>query len=197
VKRSAAHRARLLIFVKESRPGRVKSRLARGIGAIGAAWWQRHQAARTIRHLASDPRWETWLAVSPDREGLTSRVWPAHFPRWPQGPGDLGARMGRAFRAFPPGPLAIVGADIPDLGPRHVAAAFAALGAHDAAFCPTYDGGYCLIALKRSPRCAPAGIFAGVRWSSEHALEDTLGRLGAARIALLERLRDVDEVDDL
>jgi len=190
-------RRRVLIFLKEPRAGRVKTRLARGIGSVRAAWWQRHQAARLIRRLAADPRWETWLAVTPDAEGLASRVWPAHLPRWPQGGGDLGVRMGRAFRGFPPGPLVIVGADIPDLGPDHVAAAFAALGDHEAAFCPTYDGGYCLIALKRSPRRAPVGLFEGVRWSTEHALSDTLASLGGGKVALLETLRDVDDAVDL
>jgi len=197
MKADPPYRSRLLIFVKEPRPGRVKTRLARGIGPVRAAWWQRHQAARLIRRLAADPRWETWLAVSPDREGLASRVWPAHLPCWPQGAGDLGARMGRAIREFPPGPLVIVGADVPDLGARHVAAAFRALGAHDAALGPTLDGGYYLIALQRSPRRMPPGLFAGVRWSTEHALGDTLASLGGSKVALLETLRDVDEAADL
>lgn len=197
MKAGAARRRRVLIFVKEPRPGRVKTRLGREIGMIRAAWWQRHQAARLIRVLSTDPRWETWLAVSPDIEGRVSRVWPARLPRWPQGRGDLGARMGRAFRDMPLGPLVIVGADIPDLGPAQVAAAFRALGAHDAAFCPTFDGGYCLIGLKRSPRHAAAALFRGVRWSSQHALADTVASLNGARVALLDRLQDVDEAADL
>lgn len=197
MKASSPYRRRLLIFLKEPRAGRVKTRLARGIGIVRAAWWQRRQAARLIRRLSDDPRWETWLAVAPDREGLASRVWPAHLPRWPQGPGDLGARMGGAFRAFPPGPVVIVGADIPELDASHVSAAFRALGDHDAVFCPTFDGGYCLIGLRRSPRRAPSDLFADVRWSSEHALADTMSGLGGARVALLEPLRDVDEAADL
>ena len=28
-----------------------------------------------------DPRWELILAVSPDKEGLSSRIWPHHLPR--------------------------------------------------------------------------------------------------------------------
>ena len=39
----------VVIMLKEPRPGRVKTRLAQGIGATPAAWWFRHQAARTIR----------------------------------------------------------------------------------------------------------------------------------------------------
>ncbi len=191
------YRCRVLVFLKEPHPGRVKTRLGRAIGDIRAAWWCRHHSARLIRRLSSDPRWETWLAVSPDHEGEMSRVWPAHLPRWPQGDGDLGARMGRAFRDLPPGPLAIVGTDIPDLGSAHVAAAFHALGEHDAALGPCPDGGYYLIAMKRTPRRAASGLFDGVRWSSEYAMTDTLASLGRARVALLPELQDVDEAADL
>ena len=197
MKASPVHRRRVLIFLKEPYPGRVKTRLAKGIGTIQAAWWFRHQSAPLIRRLSADPRWQTWLAVSPDHEGEMSRVWPAHLPRWPQGSGDLGARMGRAFRGLPPGPLVIVGSDIPELGPRQVAAAFAALGAHDAAIGPCPDGGYYLIGLRRSPRRAPPGLFRNVRWSGEHALADTLASLGGAKVAMLEELGDVDEAADL
>ena len=93
----------LIVMLKEPRPGRVKTRLGRDIGMGAAAWWFRHQTARLLRRL-DDPRWQLILAVAPDRDGLQSRVWPAHLPRLPQGGGDLGARMARVFRSLPPGP---------------------------------------------------------------------------------------------
>ena len=135
---------RLVIMVKEPRPGRVKTRLGAGIGMTRAAWWFRHQSGRLIRAMSADPRWETILAVSPDRAGSESRVWPRGPRRWPQGGGDLGRRMGRVFRAFPPGPVVIIGADIPGVRSADIAAAFAALGRADAVFGPAEDGGYCI-----------------------------------------------------
>jgi glycosyltransferase A (GT-A) superfamily protein (DUF2064 family) len=63
---SPERRARLILMVKEPVPGRVKTRLGRGIGMVPAAWWFRHQTARLIRRL-EDPRWELVLAVTPDR----------------------------------------------------------------------------------------------------------------------------------
>ncbi len=117
---SANRRHRLVVMVKEPHPGRVKTRLGRGIGMVPAAWWFRHQCARLLRGLA-DPRWDTVLAVSPDAEGLASRIWPAHLGRVPQGRGDLGARMGRVFRGLPPGPVVIIGADIPGVTRAHIA----------------------------------------------------------------------------
>jgi hypothetical protein len=86
----------------------------------------------------------------------------------------------------------IIGSDIPDIGPRHIAAAFGALGRVNAVFGPADDGGYWLIGLRRRPfrprLCGP------VRWSSAHALADTRALLGPrVRIAMLETLIDVDD----
>ena len=67
----------LIVMVKEPRPGRVKTRLGREIGMTSAAWWFRHAAAGLLRQVA-DRRWQVALAVSPDRDGLASRVWPAN-----------------------------------------------------------------------------------------------------------------------
>jgi len=188
-------RPKLVVMVKEPRPGRVKTRLGRDIGMVPAAWWFRHQARVVLRRL-EDPRWQLILAVSPDREGMLSRIWPAHLPRMAQGPGDLGDRMGRILRALPPGPVCIVGADIPGIQKPHIATAFKALGGHEAVFGPAPDGGYWLVGLKRVAP-VPAALFGDVRWSSEHALADTLRAFDPARVAILDTLRDVDTVADL
>lgn len=188
-------RARLVVMVKEPRPGRVKTRLGRSIGMVAAAWWFRRQTKRLLRRL-SDPRWDLILAVSPDREGLSSRVWPKHLPRIAQGAGDLGDRMGRVFRSLPPGPVCIIGADIPGIEPCHIADAFQALGPNEAVLGPAPDGGYWLIGLKRTGP-PPARLFQGVRWSSEHAMSDTIATLGTARVAFIDTLQDVDEASDL
>lgn len=190
-------RRRLVIMVKEPRPGRVKTRLGAGIGMGPAARWFRRQSLSLIRRLGGDPRWETWIAVSPDRDGIKSRIWPRGLRRVPQGAGDLGRRMGRIFRDFPPGPVVIVGADIPGVRAADIEAAFRALGLAEAVFGPAEDGGYWLIGLARGRRRAPGGLFAGVRWSTRHALADTAATLGTARIGYLRRLRDVDEAGDL
>ena len=182
-------------MVKEPRPGRVKTRLGRDLGMTAAAWWFRHQTAALIRRL-QDPRWQIVLAVAPDREGLQSRIWPAHLSRWPQGRGDLGDRMWRMLRAAPPGPVCVIGADIPGIMPSHINDAFRALGRHDAVFGPAPDGGYWLIGLKRS-RPVPPTLFAGVRWSTAHALADTIATLPDHRIAQIATLQDVDTIDDL
>ncbi|MDW4498144.1 TIGR04282 family arsenosugar biosynthesis glycosyltransferase [Sulfitobacter sp. D35] len=188
-------RRTLVVMLKEPRPGRVKTRLGREIGMVDAAWWFRHQTRRLLRRLR-DPRWDLVLAVSPDREGLRSRVWPHDLARMPQGRGDLGHRMARALRSAQPGPVCVIGADIPGIEPKHVADAFAALGAQDAVFGPAPDGGYWLVGLARR-RALPPGLFDSVRWSTKHALADTLATLPGHRIARTRTLRDIDSADDL
>lgn len=192
-------RPTLVVMLKEPRPGRVKTRLGQGIGMVSAAWWFRHQTARLLREL-DDPRWRLVLAVAPDREGMASRVWPAHLPRIAQGQGDLGDRMARIMRALPPilapGPVCIIGGDIPGIRRAHITRAFKALGAHDAVFGPAPDGGYWLIGLKRT-NAIPARFLSNVRWSSADALADSMATLPNARIALVDTLRDVDTIADL
>lgn len=188
-------RPQLVVMIKEPRPGRVKTRLGRDIGMVGAAWWFRQQTACLLR-LLQDPRWDLVLAVSPDHEGLSSRIWPAHLERMPQGVGDLGDRMARVFRSRPQGPVCIIGADIPGITKPHIARAFRALGDHDAVFGPAPDGGYWLIGLKRVAP-PPATLFREVRWSSEHALADTVATLPGLRIARIDTLQDVDRATDL
>jgi glycosyltransferase A (GT-A) superfamily protein (DUF2064 family) len=101
--------------------------------------------------------------------------------------------MGRMLRR--PGPVCVIGGDIPGVTRAHVARAFTALRNHDAVFGPAEDGGYWLIGIAgRRPR---PGFLRGVRWSSEHALADSAATLPGWRIAHVDRLRDVDSAADL
>ena len=189
------HRPTLVVMVKEPHPGRVKTRLGRDIGLTASLWWFRHQVARLLRRI-EDPRWDIALAVSPDVEGLQSRIWPEHLPRVAQGKGNLGDRMARLLRGMPKGPVCIIGADIPGITRARIAEAFAALGGHDAVFGPAPDGGYWLVGLKRQ-RPVPPRLFEAVRWSSETALSDSAATMAGLRIAHVATLRDVDTLSDL
>jgi hypothetical protein len=186
----------LVVMVKAPRLGAVKTRLAREIGAVAARRFYRASSAAVLARLGHDPRWRCWLAVTPDRFAAASAFWPRRLPRLPQGPGDLGQRMARPLKILPPGPVVIVGSDIPGLGAGHVARAFTALGRHDLVFGPAEDGGYWLVGARRRPP-PPPELFRAVRWSSAHALEDTLANLGPRfSVAFVERLSDVDNAAD-
>lgn len=185
-------RNHLIVFARPPRLGLGKRRLAAGIGAVGAWRFYRATLAAVLRRLATDPRWVLWLAVTPDRAaGL--RGWPVATRRLGQGDGDLGRRMARALRTRPPGPAVLVGSDIPDIEPAHIAAAFRALGRHPFVFGPAGDGGYWLVGARRTA-ALPAALFEGVRWSGEHALADTLATLPRhAPAGFAATLEDVDD----
>jgi uncharacterized protein len=181
----------VVVFARAPRLGAVQRRLAREIGARAALRFHLATLTRLARALAADRRYRTVLAITPDRARLRM---PVRVSRIPQGGGHLGMRMHRAFRRFPRCRVALIGSDIPDAGAADVRAAFRALGNAQAVLGPAVDGGYWLVAL--SPR-RPARPFASVRWSSEHALADTLVNFVGRRVAMLRTLHDVDTADDL
>ena len=191
--RRAGYAKRLVIMAKSPDMGRVKRRLARGIGGSAATRFYRSCLAHTLLRLAPDPRWRTVLAVDPGRD-VTTRFAPLRkrVVVVPQGEGDLGARMQRLFKRLPPGPTLVVGSDIPAIRPVHIAEAFRLLAGADAVLGPAQDGGYWLVGLKRR---VPTP-FAGVRWSGPHALADTLANLKDKRVALAAPLSDVDTEED-
>ncbi|MEO1243360.1 MAG: TIGR04282 family arsenosugar biosynthesis glycosyltransferase [Pseudomonadota bacterium] len=189
-------RSTVIVFVKAPQAGRVKTRLGADVGMGRAAALFRIMTERTVGEAMKGP-WRTVLAVDPPRAvaGFET-LWPSRLVRTPQARGDLGARMRHAFDIAPPGPVVIVGADAPGLRARHLREAFAALNGADALFGPAEDGGYWLIGLAR--RKAAPHLFNSVRWSTRHALADTLKTLPPSfRIQYLERLRDIDDAADL
>jgi rSAM/selenodomain-associated transferase 1 len=175
-------------MARAPRLGAVKRRLARDVGDLAAWRFYRHGLAALVRRLGRTRRWRCWLVVTP--ENAVTAGWPPPWRAIAQGPGDLGARMGRLLRDLPPGPVVIGGSDIPDVRAAHIAAAFARLGTCDWVFGPAADGGYWLIGARRRP--AYRDPFAGVRWSTSHALADTVANLRGASVAYLEELQDVD-----
>jgi uncharacterized protein len=183
-------RNHLVIFVKAPELGRVKTRLAKDIGAGAALGFYRRTLAQLVLRVGGDKRWRTLLAVAPDRAARKSPIWPGRLPCVKQGIGNLGARMGRVFTRLPPGPAIIIGADIPGITRAEIARAFAKLAGVDAIVGPARDGGYWLIGLRRGPRLPY--LFRNVRWSTPTALSDTWKNLHLRPVALAATLDDID-----
>lgn len=181
----------VVVFARAPRLGAVKRRLAHDIGDRAALRFHVATLTHLLRGLLAERRFRTVLAVTPDYARFRL---PIRVPRLAQRGGDLGVRMHRAFWRHPRTRVAIIGCDIPDAGPDDALAAFRALGAAQAAFGPAADGGYWLVAMARR---RPRRPFARVRWSTEHALADTLANFSGRRVALLRTLRDVDTAADL
>lgn len=182
----------LVLFARAPQPGRVKRRLAATIGMGEAARFYRSVLATQIRQFAKDRRWILWLFITPDG-AIDHPVCRLVRHRRPQGQGDLGRRMKLPFRLLPPGPVVLVGSDIPAMRPTHIARAFRVLGSSDLIFGPATDGGFWLFGAKRV-RALPHALFARVRWSMPTTLAETLAGIPAhVPTSLVDTLDDVDD----
>lgn len=189
----------LLLFAKLPRPGSVKTRLGAELGMEAAADAYRRLTEGVLRSLP--PALPLRVCFAPDEAGAEMEAWlrprllAAGATFHPQGDGDLGARMARAFaEAFAAGAVRvlIIGTDCIDLTPALLAEALAALETVEVVLGPSLDGGYYLLGLRADePR-----IFESIAWSTERVLEQTLQR--AAELGwshrLLPALTDVDTV---
>ena len=169
-------RRRLVLFVRAPQLGVGKRRLARAIGDVATLRFERLMIALLLRRLAADRRWRLRIAVTPDTARRHARHWRRGVEATGQGGGDLGTRMRRALASCPPGPVVLVGGDIPALDARHVAAAFRHARRLRPRFRP--GPGWRVLARRRPPLpgCLPP-LFERVRWSSPYALADTLAGL--------------------
>ncbi len=189
----------LLVFLKRPTPGEVKTRLAPDLGAQAAADLYRVLAEETLRRTVPRPGdYGRLLCFAPANARREMREWLPGETWLAQKGGDLGDRMAHAFReAFRRGArrAVLIGSDAPSLTRELVLTAFAALGDNDLVLGPARDGGYYLVGLSR-----PCDVlFREVPWSTPEVLRVTLERAGALglRAWLLERLRDIDTLDDV
>lgn len=187
-------RATVIVFLKAPRLGQVKTRLAKAVGELAALRFHRGMADRLIRALARDPRWRVVLALSPRAARHRRDIPCPSLRRIDQGNGDLGRRMAHVLGHAAPGPVLLVGTDVPELTPAVVATGFCRLAGNDAVLGPAEDGGFWLVGVR--DRRLPHRAFAGVRWSTRHALADTLANLRDRRVALLAPLADIDTEAD-
>jgi hypothetical protein len=185
-------RRTLVLFVRAPLLGSGKRRLAHDIGDVAALRFERAMIALLLRRLTKDRRWRLRISVTPDKARRRARHWCPGVEAVGQSAGDLGIRMRRALETCPPGPVVLVGADIPALDARHVAAAFHLLGSHDLVFGPAADGGFWLVGARHPRRMPP--IFERVRWSGPHALADALAGLPRRiTVGYADELEDVDD----
>jgi len=181
----------VVIFARVPRLGTVKRRLARDVGERAALGFYTGTLTCLLRACAKDRRFRTVLALTPKRATFSP---PPGVTRIDQGHGNLGERMHSSFERLKRRRVVLIGCDIPDATTDDIASAFRVLGSADAVFGPSTDGGYWLVGL--GPR-RPSRPFGAVRWSSPHALTDTLANFRARRIIQLRMLTDVDDASSL
>lgn len=187
----------LAVLLKAPVAGRVKTRLAAGIGAGPAVAVYRQLAERQLRAVPA--HWAVTIHFDPPEAEAEMRQWlgqirlPAPDFR-PQSPGDLGARLSAAFdHHFQLGAAVTIaiGGDCPALDEPRLRAAAARLATAEVVIGPAVDGGYYLIGL-RSPHPA---LFAGISWGGAGVLTETRARLRATALPS-EELPPLGDVDD-
>ncbi len=145
----------IAIFVKTPGIGRVKTRLAKELGEERATRFHllsaRATAAVVQSFLAHNPFWRGHFAVA-ERQGVSAACWsefPPLAPLW-CGEGGLGRRMWRVARALrrAQGAAILIGADTPQIRPRLLEAAAAALRNAPWVIGPARDGGFWLLGTR-------------------------------------------------
>lgn len=190
-----SNKAALIIFVKNPELGKVKTRLAEGVGQEMALLIYKELLAHTKA---------VSLAVDVDRFLFYSNEinwqddWSKdHFQKQLQFDGGLGERMSAAFKtAFENknAPVLIIGSDCAQLQPSIIEEALSALQDKEFVIGPAKDGGYYLIGMQKyHPE-----VFENIVWSTEQVFKDTIAIIEQHQWSYhcLATLSDIDYKED-
>jgi uncharacterized protein len=186
----------IIIFVRNPEMGKVKTRLAAGIG---------NEKALKIYKLLLEHTEKITALLSSDKhvfyhQQITENdIWdaPGFFKKL-QADGDLGSKMKTAFKSlFAEGysKIVIIGSDCFELTSAKIEEAFSKLEKNNAVIGPAKDGGYYLLGLKK---LIPA-LFENISWSTENVFSESLHIIKQKNLQfhVLPTLTDVDTIDDL
>jgi rSAM/selenodomain-associated transferase 1 len=183
----------LIVFVKNIKLGKVKTRLAKTMGDDAA--FEVYKKLVSITEKATED-------ITVDKRIYFSDViietkWEG-APKYVQSGTDLGERMQSAFNAaFADGysKVILIGSDLPDMKEEILEEAFSNLENSEVVFGPAEDGGYYLIGMKKDQNF----IFEAMPWSKSNLLEITKAKLDKHQVgySLLGTLNDIDNENDL
>lgn len=186
----------LIVFVKNAELGKVKTRLAKSIGANKALLIYKVLLMHTYKITSS---------VEAQRKVYYSEFIPFNdefesnkFEKRLQCKGNLGKKMYEALndsfkeRAKK---AVLIGSDNYEIGTSIIEKAFTELDKYDVVLGPATDGGYYLIGMKSPDKT----LFENITWSKENVLLDTILHIKKAgkTYKLLPTLNDVDTEEDL
>ncbi|MDZ7637501.1 MAG: TIGR04282 family arsenosugar biosynthesis glycosyltransferase [Bryobacterales bacterium] len=183
----------VIVFAKDPAPGRVKTRLGAAIGLTPAAELYSAMVTDLLEMLMREGgAWD--IEIHLDRDSFFYERFP--LPKALQVGNGLGEKIFASLsnglaRGAPM--VTVIGSDAPVMRTAWLTQ-LAECGA-DVALGPAEDGGFWGIRAARTY----AGMFDGVRWSTETALADTLAGLAKAGLssALGPAGWDVDVASDL
>lgn len=189
----------IVMLTRAPLPGRAKTRMMPDLDARECADFQRallRDAAVLCRDLSS--AMDVCIAYAPEGcESAIRRSFDIPAEYFMQKGNDIGERMFEAARhVFSDGyeRCVLVGSDTPELEAGNVFDALSLLDQSDAAFIPSTDGGYCLVALKNAEK----SLFSLESYGHEEVLRQTLDAAAAAglSVSLLPAMGDIDYWSD-
>jgi rSAM/selenodomain-associated transferase 1 len=186
----------LIIFARNPVLGKVKTRLARDVGAEKALEVYLkllEHAHKTADQVACTKH--VYYSDGVDEFGLLDYF---KFEKRIQEGSDLGERMNNAIKSgLDEGfqNVIIIGSDCIEITPQLIEDAFETLSSHDCVLGPANDGGYYLIGMSD----LHPGLFKDKKWSSADVLLDSILDLQNEGLTykLLATLNDIDTKDDL
>lgn len=183
----------IIVFVKNIKLGKVKTRLAKTIGNQAA--FNVYSELVKITEIATENiQIDKRIYFS---DAIVETKWQNTYKAVQEG-NDLGKRMKNAFtKGFKDGyeRIVLIGSDLPDINSLHIENGLEALNKTEVVFGPAEDGGYYLIGLSKMHNF----IFENKPWSQSNLLEKTLTELNekSVEFTTLVTLNDIDTFEDL
>jgi len=183
----------LIVFVKNAKLGKVKTRLAKSIGDEAALEVYKKLISITEK-ATNDVTIDKHIFYS---DFIDDNQW-RNTQKFVQKGNDIGERMSHAFKnGFDLGyeHIVLIGSDLPDISTAIINQSFNTLNDNPFVFGPAQDGGYYLIGMsKYQPQ-----IFINKTWSQSNLLNETLTELDNDKqsYTLLKTLNDIDTYEDL
>lgn len=184
----------LVIFTRNPKLGKVKTRLAKTIGDADALQVYKDLLQHTMEQSQNV---DCDKFVFYDRAIVEGDIWKEEvYQKKLQSKGDLGDKMQAAFQLlFAMGytNCIIIGSDLFDLKSELIETAFTELEKSDVILGPAEDGGYYLLGLKEMHK----PLFKNKDWGTSTIYQDTLKDLETHKIHLMPTLNDIDTFEDL
>ena len=188
-------KSQVIIFAKNPKLGKVKTRLAVSIGDEEALKVYKFLLAHTFRVVAaagldvhvffSDFIDESLIGFNPK------------FQSYIQKGNNLGERLANAFEQVNKSEnnCIVIGSDCFQMSSKHLLACVEGLEIGDMVIGPSHDGGYYLLGMNEFHPT----LFQDIHWSTEKVFQQTLDKSQNLdlRVIQLETLHDVDDIESL
>ncbi len=189
----------LVIFAREPKLGKVKTRLARDVGEAEALRLYKSFVRQTLKLASSLKNLDRYIYYAGSNASMPFlRQFKNRFILKQQRGGNLGTRMYNAFdHLFKAGyqKVIIIGTDCLEITKKDIQTAYKRLDRADYVLGPTYDGGYYLIGAKLAHR----SVFQGITWGTKTVFNQTKAKIVRCgkSLKVIPKKSDIDYLADL